>query len=124
MPWVSGLGAGVKGQGSRVRGQGSGAETSLALGVRPDRAKEVDLAELGPQGLTEVELAHRALPQQESAHALLPRGADTKVRGGLAHGVAVFPDPGDVTCLSGGRVADPSGSAVHETGRSERRRRG
>src|SRR3546814_16696901 len=95
MPWVSGLGAGVKGQGSRVRGQGSGAETSLALGVRPDRAKEVDLAELGPQGLTEVELALRALPQQESAQALLTRGADHQVRVGLALGVEVLPDQVD-----------------------------
>ena len=43
----------------------------LTLGVGAQRADEVDLAEVGPQGLAEIELAVRRLPDQEAGHPLL-----------------------------------------------------
>ena len=78
---------------------GSGAEAALALGVRPQRAQEVDAAEVGPVGLAEVELAVRALPEQEAAEPLLARGADHQVGVGLALGVEVLGDVLDVEDL-------------------------
>lgn len=51
---------------------GSGAEAALALGVAADRAEEVDVPEVRPERLAEVELAERALPEQEAAEPLLP----------------------------------------------------
>ena len=45
----------------------SAAEAALARGVRPDRAEEVDPAEVGPERLAEVELRVGRLPQQEAA---------------------------------------------------------
>src|SRR4051812_17447110 len=77
----------------------SGAEAALALGVGADRAQEVDLAEVGPVGLAEVELALGALPQQEAAETLLTRGADHEVRVGLTLGVEVLGDVVDVEDL-------------------------
>src|SRR5690606_4801930 len=70
----------------------SGAEASLALGVGAQRPEEVDLAEVGPVGLAEVELAVRALPEQEAPEALLPGGADHQVGVRLALGVEVLGD--------------------------------
>src|SRR4051812_19898088 len=77
----------------------SGAEATLALGVGPDRAKEVNATEVGPVGLAEVELRLRALPQQEATQPLLPRRADHQVRVGLALGVEVLGDVLDVEDL-------------------------
>ncbi len=70
----------------------SGAVTALAQGVGPHRAQEVDPPEVRPVGLTEVELRPGALPQQEAAESLLPRGADHQVGIGLALGVEVVGD--------------------------------
>src|SRR5690625_7454196 len=44
----------------------------LAAGVGPQGPQEIDPAEVRPERLTEVELAVRALPEQEPAQALLP----------------------------------------------------
>src|SRR4249919_445875 len=86
---------------ARTRGeQGvSGTEAALALRIRADRPQEVDLAEVGPVGLAEVELALGALPQEEAAEALLPRRPDHQVRIGLALGVEVLGDVVDVDDL-------------------------
>src|SRR6478609_11581891 len=65
-------------------------EPSLAQRVGPDRAQEVDPAEVGPVGLTEVELRLRALPQQEATEPLLSRGADHQIGVRLALRVDVL----------------------------------
>src|SRR3982751_5684614 len=75
---------------------GSGAVPALAQPVGPDRPQEVDAAEVRPVGLAEVELAVRALPEQEAAQPLLPRRADDEVGVGLALGVEVLGDVLDV----------------------------
>src|SRR4029077_12749190 len=77
----------------------SGAEAALPLAEGTQRPQEVDLAEVGPVGLAEVELAVRALPEQEPAEPLLPGGADDEVRVGLALGVQVLGDVLDVDHL-------------------------
>src|SRR3982751_5715020 len=74
----------------------SGTEATVPLAEGPQRPQEVDLAEVGPVGLAEVELAVRALPQQEAAEPLLARGADHQVRIRLALGVEVLRDVVDV----------------------------
>src|SRR5690606_13393777 len=56
------------------------AEAAIARAVVADRAQEVDLAQVGAERLDEVELAVRALPQQEVAETLLARCADHEVR--------------------------------------------
>src|SRR6478735_3072656 len=92
------------GRHARTRGDGrvtsairrSAAEAALALGVRTDGAQEVDAPEVGPQGLAEVELRLRRLPQQEAAEALLAGRADHQVGVGLALGVEVLGDVLDV----------------------------
>src|SRR3954447_4388347 len=76
--------------------RGLRAEPALALGVRADGAEEVHAAEVGPVGLAEVELRLRALPEQEAAEPLLPRGADHQVGVGLPAGVEVLGDVLDV----------------------------
>src|SRR5262245_1133804 len=88
----------------RVAGQtgpqaGLGAVPALALRVRADGAQEVDLAEVGPVGLAEVELALRRLPEQEPAEALLPGGTDHQVGVGLTLRVEVLGDVLDVDRL-------------------------
>ena len=50
-------------------------------GVRPQRAQEVDLAEVRPVGLAEVELRVRALPEQEPATAAARRTCGSPGRG-------------------------------------------
>src|SRR3954467_8872731 len=67
-------------------------EATGPAGIRPQGAQEVDVAEVGPVRLAEVELGGRALPQQEAAEALLPRRADDEVGVGLALGVEVLGD--------------------------------
>jgi hypothetical protein len=57
-------------------GTGSGTEAALSLGVGPDRPEEVDVPEVGPERFAEVELAQRALPEQEAAQPLLTRRTD------------------------------------------------
>src|SRR5689334_24700944 len=74
----------------------SAAEAALALGVRTDRAQEVDAPEVRPQRLAEVELRVGRLPQQEATEALLARRADHQVGVGLALGVEVLGDVLDV----------------------------
>src|SRR6476620_1564164 len=83
--------------GARV--DGSGAEAALALGVGTDGAQEVDPAEVRPVRLAEVELAVRALPEQEPAEPLLAGGADDQVGVGLALGIEVLGDVLDVEDL-------------------------
>src|SRR3954454_20202750 len=75
---------------------GSDSEPPLPRGVRPQRAQEVDVPEVRPVGLAEVELAVGALPEQEAAEPLLATGADHQVRIGLATGVEVLRDVLDV----------------------------
>src|SRR3954454_11633702 len=57
---------------------------SLPVAAIPSRivtegSQKVDLAQIGPEGLDEVELAVSALPEHEVAEALLARGADDQV---------------------------------------------
>src|SRR3954468_2690603 len=68
----------------------SAAEPPMPLGVGPQRAQEVDPAEVGPQGVAEVELRMRTLPEQEPTEALLARRTDDEVRVGLTPGVEVL----------------------------------
>src|SRR5690242_11687780 len=77
---------------ARPRGR-SAAEPTVPAGIRPERTQEVDVPEVGPVRLAEVELGGGALPEQEAAQALLAGGADDEVGIGLALGVEV---PGDV----------------------------
>src|SRR5680860_1459754 len=63
----------------------SGSEAALALSVGPQRAQEVHAPEVGPEGLAEVELAVRALPEQETAEPLLSRRADHQVPVSYTH---------------------------------------
>src|SRR6266496_1777549 len=70
----------------------SGTVTAVSGRVGAERAEEVDLAERGPVGVAEVELGVGALPEEEAAQALLPRGPDDQVRVGLARGVQVLGD--------------------------------
>src|SRR3954453_6989074 len=85
---------------ARIVGPGktapSVAEPAVSLGVRPQRAKEVEAAEVGPQRVTEVELRVRTLPEQEATKSLLARRADDEVRVGLAASVEVLGDVLDV----------------------------
>src|SRR6516225_4842005 len=76
----------------RRRGQTLGAEPAVAGAVGPQGPEKVDPAERGPVGVAEVELRVSALPQQEPAQALLPRGADHQVGIGLAGRVEVVRD--------------------------------
>src|SRR4051812_29566015 len=71
----------------------SAAEAAVPAGIRPQGPEEVDVTEVRPVRLAEVELRGRALPQQEAAEALLTGRADDEVGVGLALGVEV---PGDV----------------------------
>src|SRR5450755_2493467 len=77
----------------------SGAEPALPGRVGAQRAEEVDAAERRPVGIAEVELRVRALPEQEPAEPLLPRGTDHQVRIGLAGRVEVLGDVLDVQDL-------------------------
>src|SRR5580704_16235605 len=70
----------------------SGAEPAVPRGVVPQCPEEVHPAEGGPVGVAEVELRVDALPQQEAAQPLLPRGADHQVGVGLAGRVQVVGD--------------------------------
>src|SRR4051812_49889143 len=85
--------------GSKLPPPASAAEAALPLGVRAHGTQEVDPPEVGPVGLAEVELALRALPEQEAAEPLLPAGADHEVGVGLALGVEVLRDVLDVEDL-------------------------
>src|SRR5215831_6842632 len=69
-----------------------GAEPAVPRGVGPQRPEEVHPPEGRPVGIAEVELRVDALPQQEAAQPLLPRGADHQVRVGLAGRVQVVGD--------------------------------
>src|SRR5690349_1016232 len=90
--------AGMRGPASRAgtSRQALTAEAAVPRGVRAQRAEEVDPAERGPVGVAEVELGLGALPQQESAQALLSRGPDDQVRIGLAGRVQVLGDVLDI----------------------------
>src|SRR6185503_20436945 len=68
----------------------------FALCVGTQRPQEVDAAEVRPVGLTEVELAMGALPEQETTEPLLPRGADHQIGIGLTLGVEMVGDVLDV----------------------------
>src|SRR4051794_12532033 len=81
------------------RSLSSRSESTMSLRVRPHRAQEVDLPEVGPECLTEVELAVGTLPEQESRQPLLPRGPDDEVRIGLTAGVEALGDVLDVEDL-------------------------
>ncbi|MBG9885012.1 hypothetical protein ABE10_00110, partial [Bacillus toyonensis] len=61
-------------------------------GVVADRTQEVDLTQIRTQRLDEVELAVRALPQQEVAQALLAARADHEVGVGLSSRVEMLAD--------------------------------
>ncbi len=68
-------------------------------GVRAQRPQEVDPTEVRPERLAEVELAVRALPEQEPGQPLLTGGADHQVGVGLTAGVQVLGDVLDVEHL-------------------------
>src|SRR5581483_12156103 len=68
------------------------AEPPIPVLVAPDRPHEIDLAEGGPVGVAEVELAVGALPQHEAREAHLPAGPDDQVRVGSVLGVEVLLD--------------------------------
>src|SRR5207344_3054509 len=70
----------------------SGAEPPVTRRVRAQGAQEVDPPEGGPVGVAEVELRVCALPQEEPAEPLLPRGPDHQVGIGLARGVQMVGD--------------------------------
>src|SRR3569833_323735 len=74
----------------RGRSDGSGAVAAMSRGVGADRPQEVDLAEVRPDGLAEVELRVGALPEHEAGEALLSRRADDEIRVGLAAGVEML----------------------------------
>ena len=73
------------------------------------RPQEVDVPEVRPVGLAEVELRVRALPEQEAGQPLLAAGADDQVRVGLALGVEVLGDVLDVEHL--GQLLDRGAAA-------------
>src|SRR5829696_6587616 len=77
----------------------SATEPALPLPVRAQRPDEIHLPEVGPQRLTEIELAVRGLPHQESGQSLLPGGSDDQVRVGLALSVEMLRDVFDVERL-------------------------
>src|SRR6187551_3211072 len=60
--------------------------------VGAKRAEEVELAQLGPIDVSEVELAVRALPREEAAQPYLSTRADDQVRIRLAGRVQVRGD--------------------------------
>src|SRR6476619_7194107 len=70
----------------------SAAEATVPAGIRPQCAQEVDVAEVRPVRLAEVELGRRALPEQEAAEPLLARRADHEVGVRLALRVEVLRD--------------------------------
>src|SRR5262249_9197915 len=72
------------------------AETTLPACVRPQRTQGVDVPEVRPVDVTEVELRVRRLPQQETGETLLAAGTDDQVRVGLTLGVKVLGDVVDV----------------------------
>src|ERR1035437_2332056 len=74
--------------------------TSFALGIRTQRPKEVDVSEVRPVGLAEIELTVRALPEQEATEPLLAGRADYQVGVGLTPGVEMVRDVFDVKDLS------------------------
>src|SRR6188508_1223461 len=114
--------------------RGSGPEAAVPLTEGTQRPEEVDLAEVRPVGLAEVELAVRALPEQETAEPLLPGGADDQVRVGLALGVEVLGDlaapavadrhvdqhPVDVTGVVLGRLEPGRGAGGQQVERPDR----
>ena len=74
------------GRHARTRGDGGrraglAAEAAVAVGVVAQRPQEVDLAEVRPVGLAEVELAVRALPEQEAGQPLLAATCGSPGRG-------------------------------------------
>src|SRR5918993_275770 len=89
MPWL----------GDIPRRPCSGAEPTLPLTEGAQRPEEVNLAEVGPVGLAEVELTVRALPQEEASEALFPRRADDEVRVRLTLRVEVLGDVLDIDDL-------------------------
>ena len=70
----------------------SSTEASLALLVGADGPQEVDLAELGPVHVCEVEFAIGALPQQEPRETDLSACSNDQVRIGKASGIKVSAD--------------------------------
>src|SRR6187431_778462 len=68
------------------------AQPTLALRVVTQGAQKVNVAEVRPVRLAEVELAVGALPQQEPTEALLAGRADHEVRVRLALRVEVLGD--------------------------------
>src|SRR5215472_16768276 len=62
------------------------AEASLALLVALERLHELALAEVGPEGLRDVDLGVRELPEEEVAHAHLAARPDEEVGIGDALG--------------------------------------
>src|SRR5680860_711832 len=77
--------------GSRSERQ-SASESALAPREVAQCPKKIDLSEVRPEGLHEIELAVGALPQHEVAQSLLPRRADNQVGIRLAARVEVLAD--------------------------------
>src|SRR5437868_3106170 len=72
----------------------------MPRGIRAHGSEEVNLAEVRPVDLAEVELRVGALPEHEAGETLLPRGADDKVRIRLAARVKMLRDVLHVEDLS------------------------
>ena len=88
----------------------------MTRGVRAQGAQEINPAEGRPVGIAEVELRVRALPQQESAQPLLPRGPDHQVGIGLAGRVQMVGDVLHVEDLGELLDAGALGGVVVEQG--------
>ena len=68
------------------------AESALSSREVAESAKKIDLAKIRPEGLHEVELAVRRLPQHEVTDALFTRGANDEVGVRLPARVEVLAD--------------------------------
>src|SRR6185312_7665266 len=92
----------------------SAAEPSLPRAVAAQGAQEVDLPELRPVRVAEVELGVGRLPEQEVRQPLFPRGADDQVGLGLTGGVEVRGDVVDGQLVGNLREGGAAGRAVAE----------
>jgi signal transduction histidine kinase len=97
-----------------VEAKNSSPVPALAAGVRAEGAQEVDVPEVGPVGVAEIELGVRRLPEQEAGEALLSAGPDDQVGVRLAAGVEVFGDVFDVEYLGEFLDGSPAGGVLVE----------
>src|SRR5262245_39108636 len=74
-------------------------ETALTHGVTSESPEEVDLPEVGPVHVREIELGVGTLPEQESGQTLFAAGTDDEVGIRLALGVEMLRDVVDVEHL-------------------------